>query len=141
MSITIAVTKEISTERIKDLLCAAFEGGINDWAAISVAQKEIDKVKAEYYHEVPALGGKITFYDKEEVADLVLGMETATPLGILDLESIKNALQAMANGEDLEGTKIEHLKDHFNDFITENEDAETADVVVQIAVMGKIVYG
>jgi hypothetical protein len=139
--ITVTVEKEITTTRIKDLLCCAFEGGIGYWASISVTQKDIDKVKAEYYHEVPALGGQITFFDKEEVENLVLGQETATPLGILDMESMKKAFEYMANGKNEDGSDAEYLKKHLQTFLNENEDSETGDVFVQMAVLGKLVYG
>jgi hypothetical protein len=141
MSITITIEKTITIERIKDLLCAAFEGGIGYWAAVSVSQEEIDKVKAEYYHEIPALGGQIILFDKEEVEDLVLGMETATPLGILDIESMKKAFDYMARGTDKNGKDCPRFKEHLADFLNDNEDADTGDVFVQLAVMGEIVFG
>jgi hypothetical protein len=52
-------------------------------------------------------------------------------LGILNEESIKDGLQKMA----------EHFPKHFMDFLNENDDAETADVFMQLAVMGKITFG
>lgn len=46
-------------------------------------------------------------------------------------ESIEKGLQVMAD----------KYPRHFNDIITENDDAETADVFVQCAVLGEVVFG
>ena len=93
MSITITIEKNISIERLKDLLCCAFEGGIDYWGFakhISLDQRE--ELKAEFYHERPALGGSLTILDNE----------TQDELGILDMESMKKAFEYMAKGNDKE---------------------------------------
>ena len=45
----------------------------------------------------------------------------------------------MANRKDMKGKVVPAR--HFKDLATDNEDAETADVFLQLAVMGEIVYG
>ena len=53
--------------------------------------------------------------------------------------SIKVGLQLMADCKDLKGKQIPAR--HFKNIATDNEDAETADVFMQLAVMGEIVFG
>ena len=132
MSITIAVPTEITIERLKDLLCAAFEGGIDYWGfAKHISLDERDELKTEFYHERPAMGGSLTILDNE----------TQEELGILDMKSMEQALQYMADGTDKNGKDCPHFKKHLADVIRENEDANTGDLFVQLAVMGEIVYG
>lgn len=131
MSITIEIEKTITIERIKDLLCCAFEGGINYWGNAKSKIGLKDELKAEYFHEIPALGGELIIFDNE----------TDEKLGIIDMESMKQAFEYMSNGTDKNGRDIPQLKKHLADFINENEDATTGDVFVQLAVMGSVVYG
>lgn len=126
---------EIKQERIHDLLVSAFEGGCNYWLTIRAddIRKESEKVNGELNVENQImLGATLHCYDKEEPEN---------KLGEITLVKIIKALIAMSCGEDRKLKKNEHLKTHFNNFITENDDAETADVVIQIAVMGEIVFG
>ena len=48
----------------------------------------------------------------------------------------ENYLRAMEKGKEYPG-----FKDHFADIINENDDAITADILMQLAVMGEIVFG
>lgn len=130
-NIVIKLETEITIERIKDLLCAAFEGGINYWATCSVGQDKVDEVKAEYYHEIPVMGGEITILDNE----------TQEELGKIDMESMKQAFEYMAAGTDKNGKDCPGFRDHFADFMGENDDANTGDIFVQLAVMGEVIYG
>ena len=47
----------------------------------------------------------------------------------------------MAEGKLEDGSDAEYLKKHMNDIINENEDANTGDILVQLAVMGSVVFG
>jgi len=138
----ILITSQVSIteQRVKDLLCCAFEGGSNYWASCSVGQEEMDKVGAEYYHEIPALGGEFEMFDKGEVEDEQFGGEKAKPLGVINGKRIAMALQWMADGTDEKGEDCPHYKKHFNDILIENEDANTGDLMVQLAVMGEEVF-
>jgi len=141
-NILITSQVQITTKRLKDLLCCAFEGGSNFWASCSVGQEEMDKVDAEYFHEIPALGGEIEMFDKEEVEIAEQdGDEKPKPLGVINIERIAMALQWMADGTNEKGKDLPHYKRHFNDIVIENEDANTGDLLVQLAVMGEEVFG
>jgi len=127
-------TVSVKNERFEDLLINFFEGG-NYWLKVLFTDiaNEADKNGGEFrVLKQIMMGGTVICYDLEDVNE---------KLGELTLEKMKKALQAMANGMDLKEKENEHLKSHFNNFITENDDFETADVVIQIAVMGEIVFG
>lgn len=133
--LTFTTTVEIEAQRIEDLLTSAFEGGCGYWLKLKSTdiQEEAKKCGGELNIEKQILYGcKLNCYDAEDIDN---------KLGELTALQIVAALAAMAKGEDLKGKKNEHLKTHFNNFITENDDATTADVVVQIATMGEIVFG
>jgi hypothetical protein len=126
---------EVPLQRILDILCSVFEDGYNSWILVKAADiaDEADKLNGEFDGiKQIILGGNVTVYDLEE---------PNTKLGILNLVNIVKALQSMAYGEDLKGNKNEVLKTHFDNFVNENDDAETADVIAQIAVMGEVVFG
>lgn len=134
-TLTFTQTVEIKSKRIEDLLVCAFEGGCNHWLCLNGEElkKNADKLKGETkaYRQI-MLGATLSAFDVENPNH---------KLGDLNAINIVSALQAMANGEDLKGKKNDHLKWHFNNWINEDDDAETADVVIQIAVLGEIVYG
>ncbi len=77
-------------------------------------------------------GASIPVYDVEDKAN---------KLGNLSTMRIIMALSAMAQGENIKEEKNDRLKEHFDNFANENDDAETADVIVQIAVMERVVFG
>jgi len=140
--IKIAVELDIPIERIKDLLCCAFEGGTHYWAVVTdegTTQEDMDKFGAEYYHEIPALGGEFPIFDREEFYD---GEEDdkLDPIGVLNMDGIKKALQLMAKGQDKDGKDCPGYKEHWDWFMAENEDANTGDLLVQLALFGKEVY-
>ena len=124
---TIAVTTNIPTERVRDLIITAFEGGSNYWYAGLHIVEDVDEVGdpgVHRYHIVPTVpGGKIAFYvDDDE--------DEENPL-TLDLEAIKKGLQIMS----------QKYPRHFGDFMNENDDAITGDVFLQCCVFGKIIFG
>lgn len=117
------VKTEVTDERLNDLLCSAMEGGSNYWYVIN---KHINpnNVKVEHPHlDLPFIEGcGLEIGDIED--------DEAEPQ-ILNRESIAKGLQVMAD-------KYSH---HFNNFMTENDDAETGDVFLQCCLFGDIVYG
>lgn len=122
----------ITKERLDDLLCSAFEGGASYWAITGVTQQQKDVVEAEFAYQVCLNGGEIEVFDAEE---------PDKKLGVLNAKRLEVALQCMALGQNEKGESKPALKKHFDNFINENDDAETADVFMQMAVMGEIVFG
>ena len=60
-------------------------------------------------------------------------------LGYLNRVTVQAGLQLMSYCKDTKGKSIPAR--HFKNFAQDNEDAETADVFMQLSVMGEIVYG
>ena len=131
-SLAITTTSEVSLERVKWLLCAAFEGGSNYWYHdLHVSRMPDGKRRGDFEHwhlEVPFLqGGELGFKDKEDP------YEEAVEEGLyrLDRHKIMRGLEVMAN---------KYPKD-WQDFIDENYDAWTGDTFLQCCVFGVALYG
>lgn len=137
---------DISTERIQDLLISAFEGGSNYWIdkveyaydgrGISGDKSSIEQIKgniggrpmfnidAPLYSWLPFLpeGAVIICYGSEEGEAKRAGLTKA---------KLEFGLELMAK----------KYPNHFSDLITDNADADTADVYLQCCLLGEIVYG
>lgn len=122
MSIDIEVPIQISEDRVRDLLVTAFEGGINYWAL--VRRHGYDFCMSSDEFEFPEdFRIMVEEWDDER-------KKIATHK--LDMAAIKKGLELMANYPN---------KEHWNNFIRENEDVCTGDVFVQLALLGEIRYG
>jgi hypothetical protein len=122
-------TENVSFENIGGLLCSAFEGGSNYWYEIHdyVEPKEItfQAMKGEVFPHIDYplnVGGAVIVGDME-------APEEAPKR--LDMAAIKNGLKVMAE-------KYPH---HWQDFVSENDDAITGDVFLQCCLFGEIVFG
>ena len=121
-------TVEISDELIEDILCTAFEGGITYWA---------DNVSCEDNKDMKDVGGwKHEYLTKTKKKDAVMYIhdisdEQKHPI---TKKSIIDALQKM--GE----PKYKYTK-ALNRILNEQYDADDADIVVQTACFGEVVYG
>jgi len=121
----------ITDQRREDMLVGALEGGSNYWYYISNgAVKAIDEVvkpetptplAIKMWAAIKA-GKQIPIRDAEDHSE---------KLGYISLSSIEKGEQIMA----------EKYPEHFMDIVNENDDASTADVWFQLAVMGELVYG
>lgn len=118
----------ITKMMIADLLSTASEGGISYWAEVldyvepASMPFRFDKEHIYRFVDYPLNGGSVTIRDAEEEG----------PEGwILDGEAIKRGLQVMATN---------HPK-HWQDVLTDNHDAATADVFVQCCLFGDVIYG
>jgi hypothetical protein len=130
---TITQMVDVDEEDVKDLLCTAFEGGSNHWARVRVSRDKMKELGVQYSWEIPFVVGEIV-----EVYD-VEGEPGDEPIGFLARPKMTRALRFMASGKDEKGNDIPMR--HWDNFINENADAETADVFMQLATMGEIVYG
>ena len=117
----------IPNQKIMDLIVSALEGGCRYWASFKFPDDW--KQNYESYEQIPFKEGNIEVYD----------IETDELLGYLNRMSIKVGLQLMADRKDMKGKVVPSR--HFKNIATDNEDAETADVFMQLCVMGEIVYG
>ena len=139
-SFEIRTTVQISDDRVRDLLCCAFEGGSNYWyAELGLANK--DSKKADFN-----LGGSkrpaglddlwswiyVAPFVEGEGLRFVDGENNVDPADdfFINRETIQKALQTMA----------EKYPTRFNNFVTENDDAETGDVFLQCLAFGEVQY-
>ena len=121
--IRFTVPESVNVERVKGLLCSAFEGGSNYWYMDLDVHQWPDGVsrRGAWHMEVPVVeGGVLSLVDKYE------GDEH-----LLDLAKITKGLAIMR----------EKYPRHWSNFATENDDAETADVFLQCCVFDDIIYG
>lgn len=123
----VTYTTEVKPERVIDLFITACEGGSNYWARSSDSLPGKDFVPAGVNHSAPVysymLNGFIIVEMCERTGKDIKHKVSAT--------KIKNALDLMAK----------NYTDHFNDFLNENEDVETADIFMQLCVFGDVIYG
>ncbi len=125
--IEVKATIQIPVEKVQDLIICAVEGSSHYWARFKFPNNY--KQKYRRYEKIPFGGGEIEVYD----------IETGELLGTLNKANMKRGLQLMADYEDKHGKAVPAR--HFKNLATDNDDAETADVFMQLAVMGEIIYG
>lgn len=122
---TVTIQKEFTHQQISDLLCGAFEGGSNYWYNIRdyiyPAGAKPNDFDIKYIQLPLTRGGGVVIED----------IEDSDTFATLNLESIQKGLQIMAKD----------YPRHFNDFVTENHDATTSDVFLQVCLFGKVVFG
>lgn len=150
---TIEIKQEIPLERVYSLLVSALEGGSNYWYMVqkeilppmpytftdNIWMKEREK-DARYINtcEIALNEGGALMIDDERADE----PEIKSPVR-LDLDAIKKGLQAWATDAmkpDDDKTRTAHPH-HWGDFLSENDDAETADCFLQYCIFGKVIYG
>lgn len=149
----LTIGQAISFKRIADLLCSALEGGSNYWHMVQKeiapriwtfderppykTQEEADKnINFHYIQYYPLNEGGALIID-DEAAD---EPELKTPVR-LDMQAIRNGLQAWADDAMREEGKRSAHPSHWADFISGDDDATTADVFLQYCIFGKVIYG
>lgn len=120
-----------SDERREDMLVGALEGGSNYWYSINLANiKIIQKYLKE--GEVPILS--IAMWQAIKAGETIEIHDTENPnekLGDINMDSIRKG----------EAKMLEEQPRHFENILSENDDAETSDVWFQYCVLGEIAYG
>jgi hypothetical protein len=140
-SVEITPTYSVPLQRISDLLVGAFEGGSNYWYNITGADyPDTLTFRTSETFKYPAdaalnPGGWLTIETLEN--DEIDG---ATQWK-LDLDACKRALLMMASGKWKGSESCQKPLRFWADFMSENDDAETADVFLQLACFGEIVFG
>lgn len=140
---TVPVTLEIPEQRLRDMLVSAFEGGSTYWCVIEKYQfakgvshsdfKEGGRfTDPDNYHHPSQL---IPFHPGCAVVISVSGDEDQEGKTFnLDREALERGIQLLAESKQCPPR-------HFAAFQSENDDAETADVYLQLCLFGDIVYG
>ena len=141
--IVVLVTHKIDEQRLRDLLCSAWEGGSAYWCRMKERivpddlQRELDATKLAgeqaqapveplYSHEYPFLPGVTVTLEDVTGEDSGHGTEWT-----LTREKLLVGIQKMADV----------APQHFANFLSENDDAETGDVYLQLCLFGEIVFG
>lgn len=121
----------ISPYDVYNMLVGAIEGGSNYWYLIG--EKTCDRVDAatEDMKGEPFVDRFLMAIQRGTKGINVLDVEDGSKLGTLTPESWAKAEKLM----------IEKHKSHLGDILKENDDATTADVFFQLAVIGELTFG
>lgn len=116
----------VSRQLLRDLLCTAVEGGSNYWARFGRAERTAD---LDYL--------SVTIRANDGNGKRIERVVTAEQLG----EGIETL--ALATTEDWQAAhhKFPAAGQHLANALSENGDAITADVVLQMTVFGTLIYG
>lgn len=124
----IPVTVNVTPRRVADLMVGAIEGGSTYWCESILLSPGISH-KASPWYDDEAL------YSKQNLEITVIEHESSRhdddAQWTITLASIANGLRLMAL----------HSPRHFADFISETDDATTADVFLQYCTFGEVIYG
>ena len=132
---------EVTPRRIADLMVTAIEGGIGYWCK---SVKLLDHPRTKELESPWYDDENLYSHDPNSMAAALISIEVAEldssseknveGIWIINLASMEKAFVLMQEYGKPKGW-------HWQNFITENDDAETADVWFQLAVFGEVVYG
>lgn len=150
---TVQIPYNITLETARNLLVSAFEGGSNYWMYIycysypyGTTRQDFETGKFAVKDEVcgdfwpiayvlPFVkGGGVCLMDKNEE---VCSERRNNPDPNVNV-TYTLTREKLLNGFDVMARKYPH---HFQNIVNENDDAETADVLLQCALFGEIIYG
>ena len=123
---TISVPTSFTNQRVSDLLCSAIEGGSDYWidSLKRVGVPSFQKGGPQFLSEVPFVEG----------GALAVTCENPNAEGDMTVQITPSV---MAAGLQLLADKYPK---HFRDFVDENDDADTADVWLQLCMFGEVVF-
>lgn len=121
----------LTEDDVENMMVGAYEGGSSYWAYIS--DKMIDKI----YEATKDVR------DEASSIRLLIAVQRGLIVNVRDVEDPSEILgkltkESWAKAEQL---MIKNHRSHFVDIVGQNDDATTADVFFQLAVMGEVVYG
>jgi hypothetical protein len=132
---TVNISVPVSEERIKGLLCSAFEGGSDYWI------KSIQRIHPNYdiadFRKDGKFNSEDHYWHPHQIIPLVSGCSLVITAEdddnkyTLDRAALEKGLALMAE---------KHLN-HFNDFVQETDDATTGDIFLQLCLFSELVYG
>jgi hypothetical protein len=130
IAMNINVGVDISIRRIQDVLCCGLEGGIGYWATITgyedptSLQYQLCSDRVYRHVDYPVNeGGAVVLVEFDDEGDIDEHR--------LDLSAIQRGIKLMAKD----------YPEHLCDILSENEDAITGDILIQLAVLGEVRYG
>lgn len=127
-TLTIQISQEVTLEHFETIITGALEGGSNYWYCLGEGIPPRDENQTPLSTRIAhCLFNDPTY--KLQIMDLE--DEEGEPLGYVTQESMLKAFQIISK----------QYPWHYTNLISENDDAETADVFFQVATMGEIVFG
>ena len=137
---------EVPVKRVIDILVNGFENGaFNYWMQLGGYENlfpntdlTLDGELMPSYGILPVIPGcaVVCRAENEEDAEIEAVM---TEDWRLDLQSIRYGLGLLYSGKDKNGNALQPR--HLKNFHEENDDVETADVLVQLSLFGEIIFG
>ena len=121
----------LSPYDVTNMLVNALEGGSNYWYYIS------DNMTDRIYKKTEDLNGE-PFVDR-----MLMAIQRGLKVKIRDIEDPETILGVLTpeSWSKAEKLMIEKHRSHFGDILKENDDATTADIFFQLAVIGELTYG
>ncbi|KGM36178.1 hypothetical protein [Inquilinus limosus] len=129
MNVNISI--DIPISRIADLVCNCFEGSYSPWigsANLAPGEHAIPGLvfwAQPLLYEQPRFGIVVTYDGPDDDEGSFASQKTIT------LEDLRKGLELMAKEEPYQ----------FGNFLSDNDDAITADTFMQLVVLGEVVYG
>ena len=128
---TITVEKKITQQHFESIIVGALEGGSNYWYWM-VPDEFRSQLSESTKGEPLSMRIAEALYNNREFKMNVYDAEDANELlGTVTQQTMLNAL----------ATAADIYPNHFNDLMNEYDDAETSDVLFQLATMKGIVFG
>jgi hypothetical protein len=117
---TIVIAVGVKVDRMRDMLIGALEGGSHYWCSIK-----------DYV--IPHAGPEMSYvdYPLHDGGAIVIVDNDDGKTYRVDREACVRGLRIMA----------EKYWDHFYDLVNETDDSNTADVFLQCAALGDVIYG
>ena len=122
-NINISCTINVTSQDIDDIVCSALEDGICYWAS---SARVVGDYLGEYASEQISRGGSLIISDAEEDAEYLLTRDNLLKGIRLAIEGRYYADYDWCDGKTLDTCQI---------------DASVADVIVQLALFGEVIYG
>jgi hypothetical protein len=148
-----ALKRKLDKQDIIDLFVTALEGGSNYWYYVSLPKdiKSYGDTTSEAIGEYILEGGQLNFYDIEERRDVIRNYRDGeytiegdvidnkrynedieeTLIGYVDLDKVLDAITILK----------EDYSHVWENILMEQEDANDADIFLQLCVMGDVVFG
>ena len=131
MKLSVTKTFNLTYEHFENVIVTALEGGSNYWYIINA--DEFKKYLPQIAGTFNALTERISkaLYENSKFKMNVYDQETDELLGTVTQESMIKAFKIASD-------KYSH---NFNNILSDDYDADDADVLFQLAVMGEVVFG
>lgn len=136
---SVQITHNITLETTRNLLVSALEGGINYWGCLQECKFPPNTTREDFEE-----GGSRAVTDTlGHVWHPAYVLPTIKDGGIVICDKEDDNHHTLTREKLLNGFDIMAQKypKQFNDIVIENDDAETADTLIQCALFGETIYG